>query len=1253
MTTCTSAIAPIRNRLLSGVCLPVAAAAPIALGVSLAGPAARAQEVLSTNRNTSLYTSQSVIHITNTGSITDSGTGTDPGDVVTGVGIQSSPGWSFTNDGTIHITGHGQFTQADAVYASSSGTITNNGLISAPNAYVGIYFTNGGSNKAVVENLGTIIGNLNSIRSKSPIEIVNGSETNSDALIKNTVAPGLNYNQSLAAVRLDVSFHPSTLINYGTIEGTRDAVSSTGTVAITNHGKIIAAPGYSAINFTNGANSTVTLKDGSLVVGMLSSARADLNASLRLEGSGSLSDAITNFSHLTLDGTDWTLGGTGSTITGTTIQSGALRVNGSLASTIGIGSGGTLAGTGAITGDVTAQSGGTVQPGGAGTPGELTVTGNYTQMDGGTLAIQTTPATSSKLTVDGDATLGGGLSVIPSGSGYGASTSYTILTATGALYGGFGSITSTDASLTPTANVNVAGKKVVLTLTAGSTPPVIPPVTPPVTPSPGTGVIDTSQPSFTNSDEAVQATTVMFDGGTLRPTTALTLPQSVAVTESNGTIALNGTTLTLSGAVGGSGSLAVSEAGNLVVSGSVANAGGVAVRNGGLFTVASGGQVTAPLTLSGGGSASVGGIVGAPVTVGSGGAMTVAAGGGVGGAVTVQGGTVTVADNGIVNGAVTIRSGGNATVSGAVMAPVAVQDGTLRVDGPGSVGAVTVTSGGAAIIDGTAVSSVTIAPGGTLGGSGTIIGPATLSGVLSPGNSPGVLTFRSAVTLTDSNVLRAEIDGPNPGSGAGHHDQLVVQGAGFTAAGTLSPILRGIGGSATNSFTPSVGQSFEVVTADGGVTGRFAAVDQPASGLAAGTRLDVVYGGGSVALAITPSSYGDLAAAGLGQTTNQRAVGAALDTFRPAVNGVASDGAQELFDGLYGLSAGEIGPALNQLSGEIHAATMVAGRANRRLFGRAVEVRQAAGRGSPGALSSGSGAVRFDGRNAAVTGAPGPNGDETNAGGASVWGQPLVAWARSGSDGNGSTAYRRTGGFMVGGDYAIDPDLSAGVALGYLNTDVRLDNGLGKGTVDSYQVTAYGSWTPGAAFVDAAVGYGYTRYDTSRSIAFGGLGGSASGDADGHDLSAELSAGYRITSNRAWVEPRVGLRWDRLQREGFTEQGGSVLNLSEAEETDDALRSSIGARIGTTWTYGEMTVEPTGLLAWEHDWTDVTGEATGSLNGAGFTALSSRPGRDTAVVGAGVNVKMSEQLSVQAGYLGEIRSREASHSLSAGLRWSW
>ena len=111
--------------------LPIMVSAPIALGVSLVGVAADAQQTISTRTTSTLYTTQSNILITNTGSITDDGPGS-ANELYTGVGIQSPRGWTFTNNGTIRVSGELHvYPQGSGVYSSFTGTLTNTGLISA------------------------------------------------------------------------------------------------------------------------------------------------------------------------------------------------------------------------------------------------------------------------------------------------------------------------------------------------------------------------------------------------------------------------------------------------------------------------------------------------------------------------------------------------------------------------------------------------------------------------------------------------------------------------------------------------------------------------------------------------------------------------------------------------------------------------------------------------------------------------------------------------------------------------------------------------------------------------------------------------------------------------------------------------------------------------------------------------------------------------------------------------------------------
>lgn len=120
--------------------------------------------------------------------------------------------------------------------------------------------------------------------------------------------------------------------------------------------------------------------------------------------------------------------------------------------------------------------------------------------------------------------------------------------------------------------------------------------------------------------------------------------------------------------------------------------------------------------------------------------------------------------------------------------------------------------------------AVTVEAGGTLGGIGFVGGAVTISGVLSPGTSPGVLTVPS-VTLGASSTSLFEINGTSRGTG---YDGLDVSGAsGLTYGGTLS-LVFGNGSAFPAStildlfaFTGVPSGAFSSVTSTGFYTGEW------------------------------------------------------------------------------------------------------------------------------------------------------------------------------------------------------------------------------------------------------------------------------------------------------------------------------------------------------------------------------------------------------------------------------------------------
>ena len=120
--------------------------------------------------------------------------------------------------------------------------------------------------------------------------------------------------------------------------------------------------------------------------------------------------------------------------------------------------------------------------------------------------------------------------------------------------------------------------------------------------------------------------------------------------------------------------------------------------------------------------------------------------------------------------------------------------------GASIVGTVTVNNG-TVTDNGTITGTVLIQGNGTLIGTGSIAGSLENAGVLHPGLSPGTLTVNGNFKQDPTGSLNLDINGTTAGSG---YSDLAISGT-ATLAGTINA-------STSNSFTPAIGNAFQVMT---------------------------------------------------------------------------------------------------------------------------------------------------------------------------------------------------------------------------------------------------------------------------------------------------------------------------------------------------------------------------------------------------------------------------------------------------------
>lgn len=526
--------------------------------------------------------------------------------------------------------------------------------------------------------------------------------------------------------------------------------------------------------------------------------------------------------------------------------------------------------------------------------------------------------------------------------------------------------------------------------------------------------------------------------------------------------------------------------------------------------------------------------------------------------------------------------------------------GTLRLTGNSTYRGDTLVDGGLLAVDGSLVSAVTVNDGGTLGGTGRVGGlHAKAGGTVAPGNSIGTLSVAGDASFDANSRLHIEV------AADGRSDRLAVTGQATILGGVLTITPENGSGALSPAETLALlGKSYTMLTADGGISGRFDKIEPGYVFIGATASYDA--SAVSVTLARNGVTFADA-----GSGANGKASGAAIE---------ALGSGNALYDRmLVSVPADDVAARLGELSGDIH------GTVRGVLLEDGRFVREAALARLREAGSAG------------VAGAPGP------------WGHGYGSWGTIGSDGNALAAERSVGGFVGGLDGVVAGDWRLGMLAGYARSEVTA--GTGKADADSYQLGLYGgtSWQG----LDLAFGAAYGRHDvdTRRSPRFDPTVETASYGADSMQLFGE--AGYNIATSLVELQPFAGLAYSHLWTGDFAEKGG-IAALSGAAGTEGVATTTLGLRAASSFDLAGMATTVSGMVGWRHALGDTTPEARLSFAGGDLFSSQGLPvARDALALEAGIGVKLSGTANLGISYNGQVAERANDHGVKARLNLSF
>lgn len=443
--------------------------------------------------------------------------------------------------------------------------------------------------------------------------------------------------------------------------------------------------------------------------------------------------------------------------------------------------------------------------------------------------------------------------------------------------------------------------------------------------------------------------------------------------------------------------------------------------------------------------------------------------------------------------------------------------GTLKLNGANTYSGITHVAQGTLNLNGSVAGSALVEIGGKLSGNATISGNLTSAGILKPGNSIGTINTAN-LALTPSSLLEMEV------ASNGTSDLIAATGV-AEIDGTLEVIpLPG---------SYQTAQSYTLITAGGGTTGRFSAIRSSEPSL-----LEAVYGPSAVLVEVLPLSSlrlnSNAEAAALSYLANGFTNGSDIEAVSAALLTLDADGIDDSFN--------QMQPS--QFSG------------------------LAWSRIEDGLLIRSSYYQHLQRVDLSCDCCPSVQ----------VWGEAIGAMQKQNSKGQQFGFTDWTGGATFGIDALGCSEFRFGVAGSYTHSRLNWSRSAGHADINSYYGGFYTNWSRGPGYVNAAVLGAYSHCRTDRHIHFASIDRHAKSSQNSWEGLAGLEAGIRFACDkRMELTPFVRLDYVYLSTQGFRESGASSLNLRVDRTCDQVVQSELGISWAEHYAYENTCLSGTFL----------------------------------------------------------------------------
>lgn len=238
---------------------------------------------------------------------------------------------------------------------------------------------------------------------------------------------------------------------------------------------------------------------------------------------------------------------------------------------------------------------------------------------------------------------------------------------------------------------------------------------------------------------------------------------------------------------------------------------------------------------------------------------------------------------------------------------------------------------------------------------------------------------------------------------------------------------------------------------------------------------------------------------------------------------------------------------------------------------------------------------------------------------------------------------------LAGFDYGYGAGTSVGIGVGYADGEDKFRNGVGKTNAKTIAVLGHFAAESDGIEFSAVGGYGWTDFDTSRSLTTLSRTATSSHDGSVWSIGAKVAVPFEL-DNDATLAPYGMVDAQHARVDAYTETGANSVNLVIPRLADKIAAGEIGATfVVPMGANGGTVASLQGGWRYLLESGRETFNATLAGSGTPFAVNVLSPGRSAAHVAAGITANLGGNSTGSIGYRGLISSRTSIHAIEARL----